>query len=458
MKNNTTASDRRISNAEYPDMQSRSAALYQRALNVLPGGNSRHTVYFPPYPLYAVRGQGARVWDADGVERIDLINNYSSLIHGHNHPRIVEAIINQASQLLSIALPTEQEIALAEIVCERLPGVDQIRFCNSGTEGVMFAIKAARAWTGRPKIAKIEGAYHGSDDTAGISTSPTPDKWGSPDVPSSVAPAGTGPGAALDVVILPMNDVAAGRSILRAHGTELAGVLLDPLVKNLGYEPASPEFIQMLREETSRCGALLIFDEVYSFRLGFNGAQGALGITPDITALGKVIGGGLPVGAVGGRADIMSALFDPRSGRAKLGHGGTFNANPMTMAAGAAAMQLFDRTAFDRLSALGERLRDGLREALRISGAPGTVKGSASMASLFHMDGEAHTYRDVAALIGSNPDAGKRAETFFRHMLNNGILMGAPGFFVLSTAVTEADIDHTIEEALKALRKMDRPS
>lgn len=442
----------------YPSNASNSAALYDRAVRVEPGGNSRHTVYFPPYPIYAVRAEGATVWDADGVARLDLINNYSALIHGHNHPEIVEAIIAQARQLLSVAMPTEQEVALAEQVCERLPGVDQVRFANSGTEGVMMAIKAARAYTGRAKIAKIEGAYHGSDDTVSVSVNPDPARWGDADAPAAVAPAGVGPGAASDVVILPMNQVETGRAILRAHAADLAGVILDPLVKNLGYEPASPAFVAMLREETTAAGALLIFDEVYSFRLGFNGAQGALGVTPDLTALGKVIGGGLPVGAVGGRAEIMTALFDPRAGRPRLNHGGTFNANPMTMAAGAVAMRLFDRAAFDRLSALGERLRDGLREAARVSGAPVTIKGAASMTSLSHLEAETHTYRDVVAAIRDNPQARIRGERFFHFLLNHGVMIGAQGFFVLSTALTEDDIDRVCDIALEGMRSLDTPA
>ncbi|HEY0105785.1 MAG TPA: aspartate aminotransferase family protein [Rhizomicrobium sp.] len=440
--------------APFPDAKSRSAALYERALRVLPGGNSRTTVFFPPYPVYAARASGSRVWDVDGVERIDFINNYSSLIHGHNHPVIVAAVIAQAQRLLSISLPTEEEIQLAEIVTARLPGVEQVRFCNSGTEGVMFAIKAARAYTGKAKIAKVEGAYHGSGDTASVSVNPSPALWGEPETPASVLGAGSGPGTGQDTVVIPMNDVENTRRILRRHAADLAGVILDPLVKNLGYAPASLEFVTMLREETAACGAMLIFDEVYAMRLGFNGAQGALGVLPDLTAMGKIIGGGLPVGAVGGRADIMTKLFDPR-GPAKLSHGGTFNANPMTMAAGVAAMELFDRAAFDRLSALGERLRAGLREAIRIAKVPGTVGGATSMVSLFHMDVQVATYRDAVAARRGNAQAGIRAETFFRHMLNHGVLMAAPGFFVLSTAITEDEVDHTIETALTALRSIE---
>jgi glutamate-1-semialdehyde 2,1-aminomutase len=438
----------------YPDTKSQSAELYERALRVMPGGNSRTTVFFPPYPIYAERALGSRVWDVDGVERIDFINNYSSLIHGHNHPKIVEAIVEQAHRLLSISLPTCEEVGLAEILTARMPAVDQVRFCNSGTEGVMFTIKAARAFTGRAKIAKVEGAYHGSGDTASVSVNPSSSLWGDPEMPASVVGAGSGPGTAADTIVIPMNDVENTRRILRRNAADLAGVIIDPLVKNLGYVQVTAEFIQMLRDETSACGAMLIFDEVYSMRLGFNGAQGALGIMPDLTAMGKIIGGGLPVGAVGGRRDIMSELFDPRQ-HAKVSHGGTFNANPMTMAAGIVAMNLFDRAAFDRLSLLGEKLRQGLREVIRIAKVPGTVGGATSMVSLFHVDANPVTYRDVVASRRSNAQAGVRAEKFFRYMLNHGVLMGAPGFFVLSTAITDDEVDYTIETALAALKTME---
>ncbi len=438
----------------FPNEKSKSAALYEQALKVLPGGNSRHTVFFQPYPIYAARGEGARIWDVDGVSRLDFINNYSALIHGHNHPEIVAAIIAQAQKLLAISLPTPNEIDLANIICERLPGVDQVRFTNSGTEGVMMSIKAARAYTGRRLIAKVEGAYHGSDDTASVSTNPNTALWGEELAPVSVPEMGSGPGAAADVILLPMNQTEASRAILRAHSAQLAGVIIDPLVKNLGYEMATPDYLAMLREETSSSGALLIFDEVYSLRLGYGGAQGATGIVPDLSAMGKIIGGGLPVGAVGGREDIMTALFDPRKGKAKLGHGGTYNANPMTMAAGAVAMRLFDRAAFDRLSALGDRLRAGLSEALAITRAEGSVRGATSMVGFFHMPGRGGTYRDTIRSRLAYPEAAVKAEKFFRYMLNNGVLMGAPGFFVLSTALTEGDIDYVLDHAVKALRTL----
>ncbi|NNM61000.1 MAG: aspartate aminotransferase family protein [Steroidobacteraceae bacterium] len=436
---------------KFPDSTSRSAALYARAAAVLPGGNSRHSVYFPPYPIYAHRGRGSRIWDVDGIERLDCVNNYSSLIHGHSHPAIVEAISRQAAELISVALPTESEVLLAELLIERLEAVERIRFCNSGTEAVMFALKAARAFTGRPLVAKIEGAYHGSGETASVSTMPDPARWGDREAPAAVPDSGSGPGVGHDVVVLSMNDVERGRRLIRANADRLAGVLIDPMVKNLAFMAATPEFVAMLREETERCGALLIFDEVYSLRLGFHGAHATLGVKPDVVALGKIIGGGLPIGAVGGRADLMDQLFDPRVG-AKLAHAGTFNANPLTMAAGVAAMKHFDETAFDRLGMLGERLRTGLREALRISGRAGTVTGAASMIGLFMTDSKIHNYRDLVTALIADPGIKRRGDALFRQLLNRGVFMGSQGFFVLSTANTAAEIDRIIEAVADSLR------
>jgi glutamate-1-semialdehyde 2,1-aminomutase len=439
----------------YPDFNSQSSQLYQRARKTLPSGSTRQAAFFKPYPIYAASGKGCRVTDVDGVERIDFVCNYSALIHGHCHPKIVEAIRKQAGELISIASPTRQEVRLAELVCERMPGIDRIRFCNSGTEGVMFTIKAARVYTGRPMIAKVEGAYHGSEDTASVSTSPMPDAWGDPQAPNSVPPPGATQHCAEAVVVMPMNDVEAARRIIGENRDQLAAVLIDPMVKNLGYERATPEFVSAIREETQKHGILLIFDEVYSFRLGYNGAQGELGINPDLTAMGKIIGGGLPVGAIGGSAAIMDELFDQTS-KPKLDHSGTFNANPMTMAAGAAAMELWTPEEFDRVSALGERAREGLRETISISGANAVVRGASSCIALFHFDPERelHTYRDTLGAMMEDPGMMERSYQFFVHMLNHGVLMTHYGFLLLSTAMTENDIDHLLEMSLAGLRKL----
>lgn len=287
--------------ALYPDATTRSALLFERARHVLPGGNSRHSIFFSPYPLYAVRGTGARVTDVDGVERIDFINNYTSLIHGHSHPRIKDAVVDQLGRLTAVGLPTESEICLAELLIERLPSVEQLRFTNSGTEAVMFAIKAARAFTGRPKIAKIEGCYHGSYDFAEISQTATPESWGPAQRPASVPVAAGEPQSVLDeVIILPWNDIAASRALIRKHASSLAAVLIDPMPSRIGMIEIDSGYAAMIREETRSIGALFILDEVLAFRLGYNGAQTRYNITPDITCLAKIIGGGFPVGAVGG--------------------------------------------------------------------------------------------------------------------------------------------------------------
>src|SRR5271168_4990332 len=252
----------------YPDPTSRSHQLYDRALSSLPGGNTRPTVYMKPYPIYAERGEGCRVWDVDGNSYIDCINNFTSLIHGHAHPQLIEAATKQLAIGSAFGLPTASEVDLAELIAQRLPSVEQVRFTNSGTEAVMMALKAARAFTGRPKIAKCEGAYHGSYDYAEVSLDPTPDTWGR-NAPVSVAYArGTPEKVLSDVLTIPFNDAEAAVSLIREHGAELACVLVDPMPKRAGLAPADTEYLEALRRITREVGALLIFDEVITFRLG----------------------------------------------------------------------------------------------------------------------------------------------------------------------------------------------
>jgi glutamate-1-semialdehyde 2,1-aminomutase len=260
-------------------------------------------------------------------------------------------------------------------------------------------------------------------------------------------------GVRANTIIMPANDVEAGRRILRQHGDDLAGVIIDPLTKNLGFLQVSDEFLKMVREETTALGALLIFDEVYSFRMGYNGAQGELGVIPDLTALGKVIGGGMPIGAVGGSKALMEELFDQRAG-ARMSHGGTFNANPMSMVAGAKAMELYDRAAHDRLAGLGERLRSGLRELLKLTGRPGTVTGAASMVGFFQTEAPLTDYRSMINVVMSDPTFGQTTDAFFRNMLNHGVYISSHGFMVLSTAMTEADIDFVLDKTELSLRAL----
>ncbi len=433
----------------YPDSSVRSKALHDRAKKSLPGGNTRTTVYMKPFPIYASHGEGCRVWDVDGVSRIDCINNFTSLIHGHAHPALNEAATKQLALGSAFGMPTESEIDLAELLASRLPSVEQVRFANSGTEAVMMALKAARAFTGRPKIAKCEGAYHGSYDYAEVSLDPTPEAWGR-NAPVSVAYAkGTPENVLADVVSIPFNDIDAAVSLIREHGPSLACVLVDPMPNRAGLAPADKAYLQALREVTREVGALLIFDEVITFRLGYHGAQGLWGIDPDLTTLGKIIGGGFPVGAIGGREDVM-AVFDPSAGKPALPHGGTFSANPVTMRAGLAAMELLDEAAFARLAAMGDAVRSGINEVFCRQGIPG---GAVGLGSLLKIHFTEKPVRDYRSAYMSDTES-RRLAAFNLNLLNNGILAASYGLMALSTPMTDADVQEIVSAVSNSLEAL----
>ena len=431
----------------YPDENSRSAALFERARRVMPGGNSRHGVFLTPYPAYAASGSGCRVTDVDGVERIDCVNNWSSLIHGHGNARVLDAVRQQMERLMAVGMPTESEIALAELLVDRLPAVDQIRFSNSGSEAVLFAIRAARAFTGRARVAKVEGAYHGNLDPMEVSVSPFGVDAGPAEAPRSMpACEGIPPNVLHDTVVLPFNDVESTEALLRAHAADLAAVVLDPVVSRMGMIAASDEYLQMVRSVTRELGILLIFDEVFSFRFGYHGAQGLFGVEPDLTALGKIIGGGLPVGATGGRAEVM-AVFDQTRPPLRVEHGGTYNANPLTMAAGLACMQQLTAAAFEHLDAMGARLQAGLRSALKAAGVAGQVRGQGSVVALAFGDKPARNFRELAYGQAERRLMGQ----LHRFLMNAGVQIVPYGMFVLSTPMTAADIDRVIDRVADGL-------
>ena len=297
----------------WPDRSSRSAHLYRRAAAVLPGGISRLQTWVDPYPIYARRGEGAYIVDVDGTRRLDLMNNFASLIHGHANPGVVAAATAAAAAGTCFAMPTEAEIAMAELLCGRVGSVDRVRFCNSGTEAVMIALKAARARTGRARIAKIEGAYHGMYDYAEVSLDPTPDNWGNE--PKSIRYAAGSPEAVLDdTVVFPYNETETAERILRDAGSTLAAILVDPAPAVFGMVPMAPAFAAMIQRVARDIGAKVIIDEVIAFRLDYHGAQTRFGIAPDYTTFAKIIGGGFPVGAVAGTEDAM-AVFSHLDGK-----------------------------------------------------------------------------------------------------------------------------------------------
>jgi glutamate-1-semialdehyde 2,1-aminomutase len=339
-------------------------------------------------------------------------------------------------------MPTPEEIDLAALLCERVPSAERVRFTNSGSEAVMIAVKGARAFTGRPKIAKFEGAYHGSYDYVEVSLGSTPETWGSLAAPASTAYSqGTPPAVLEDVVVLPFNHTEQAVARIEREASRLAAVVVDPVPNRVGLVPARTEFLQALRAVTKAHGIVLIFDEVISFRAGYHGAQGVLGVTPDMTTLGKIIGGGFPVGAVAGRADVM-AVFDPtRGGPPPAPHGGTFNANPVTMAAGLAAMRLLTPDAYARLADLGAKLRASLDDCFKQTGIPGRVTGLGSLFRLHAVDRELSDYRSTRATTVES----ERLVRLVRRLMEHGVLMSITGLGCLSTPMGDAELEGLVE-------------
>ena len=424
---------------DYKAKTGRSRELFEEALRVMPGGNSRTTTFFDPYPFYITRGEGARLWDADGVERLDFNGNYTSLILGHANPQVVKAVQDSAALGMSFPGPSEHEIRLAEILTRRIPTMEVIRFTNSGTEATMHAVRVARAFTGRSKIAKFEGAFHGTHDWVLVSVAPDPAVAGSRKRPKSVSwSSGVPPMVMKHVVVLPWNDTAACVKILEKQGSDIAALIVDPMLANGGMIPLREGFLEGLREATERLGILLIFDEVISFRVAPGGAQERFGVRPDLTTLGKIIGGGLAVGAFGGRADVMN-YYDPRGGAPRINHGGTFNANPLTMAGGVATLEQLTPAVYAKLDALGDRLRNGVRRLIRKRGYAGQISG---LGSLFWLH---HTKRRLSDYRSARPDDPQASVRTFMGLVNEGVLLTQRGLGACSAAMTEADVDRFVE-------------
>ena len=433
----------------YRSPHSRSRELYRRAAGVMPGGNTRHSIAMAPYPIYAASGAGCRVTDVDGDERIDFLNNYTSLVLGHADPIVTAAVERRVALGTAFTMPTREDVELAELLTERIPYVDQIRFCNSGSEAVMLAVKAARAFTGRHKIAKFEGAYHGIYDYVQVSEGPTADEWGEADAPRSITEAGTPPSVADDVVILPWNRFETCRQRIAQYASELAAVLVDPMPLGIGMIQPHPGFLEMLREETARHGILLVADEVLNFRISYHGAAHAFGMEPDLASFGKIIGGGFPVGAVGGSRRVMS-VFD-HTGRLKIHHGGTFNANPVTITAGLETMRQMTREAFARLNNLGDYIRARLTRMFRDRGLAAQVCGRASMFVAHLNSGELVDYRSIKGFSRTNPVYGELCH----EMLGRGFMMSPRGVFgCLSTPMREREADafvNALDESIQHL-------
>jgi glutamate-1-semialdehyde 2,1-aminomutase len=359
--------------AAYRAQNPGSSALFERAGRVMPGGDTRFSLTLAPFSTYFREAAGSWLTDVDGNRYLDLVNQATAMIHGHAHPAVVAAASDQVARGTGWSGPNPHQVRLAELIAERVPSMAQVRFTNSGTEAVAMMVKVARAFTGRDLVLKLGATYHGSADFLEFGPDPAD--------PTHAVPTMEGVPRNLDrnLVIGRFNDTDGVVSLIEQHGDALAAVVLTPML-SVGFVEPAPGFLEALREATARHGALLLFDEVICFRVAPGGAQQRYGVTPDMTALGKIIGGGFPVGAFGGSPELM-ALTDP-NGTMRVAHAGTYNGNPVTSAAGVAAMELLTPAAYDRLEAVGEALRAGLRSIVAETGAPFRVSGVASLAGL----------------------------------------------------------------------------
>jgi glutamate-1-semialdehyde 2,1-aminomutase len=380
------------------------------------------------------------VVDADGVERIDCIGNYSALILGHRHPAVVAAIAAQLELGTAFSAPSEREIELAELLCQRIGSVERLRFTSTGTEATMYAMRVSRAVTGRHVLARFEGGYHGTHDFAQVSTHPNPAVAGDPRRPVAVADSpGIPPSVLNTTLVLPFNDLESSQALLTERADEVAAVIVEPVMGS--GVPAEAEFLEGLRVITRELGILLIFDEVISLRLGHGGAQAAYAVEPDLTTMGKIIGGGLPVAAFGGAAKVMDIL-DPET-PLSMEQAGTYNGNPLGAAAGAATMHELTHGAIEQLNAAGDRLRTDLREVFAGHDLAAQVVGMGSLLAVHFTDREVRNYRDVAS---GDPALLRR---FVLGMLNEGVFLAPRGMMALSTPMTDDDLEAVVRAAAR---------
>ncbi|MCP4443721.1 MAG: glutamate-1-semialdehyde 2,1-aminomutase [Myxococcales bacterium] len=422
-----------------------SEALFERANAVIPGGvNSpvRACSSVGAPPLFITHGDGCHVYSADGDRYIDLIGSWGPLILGHAHSDVLDAVKETLSEGTSFGAPTEAEVEFAEVLCEALPSLDKVRAVNSGTEATMTAVRLARGFTGRNKLIKVDGGYHGHADFLLVAAGSGAATLG---IPGS---AGVSEGAAQDTVLVPYNDLAALEKVFEEMGDEVAAIIIEPVAGNMGVVPPADGYLQGIRDLTTKHGALFIMDEVMtSFRVAYGCAQGRYDVKPDLTCLGKVVGGGLPLAAFGGRGDIMDAL-------APVGpvyQAGTLSGNPLAVIAGLKTLELLRRPqSYERLEELGARLEAGLLAAAKDAGIPACINRVGSMQTLFFQEGPVANYDDA-----KKSDT-ERFAKYFRAMRERGVFLPPSQFeaMFLSLAHSDEEVDEIIAAARESMASL----
>ena len=419
----------------------KSDQLMERAERLMPGGVNSPVRAFRAvggHPLFIARAEGSRVFDADGNGYVDYIGSWGPAILGHAHPKVVQSVVETAAKGLSFGAPTEGEVRFAEAIIERYPSIQMMRCVSSGTEATMSALRLARGFTGRDVIVKFDGAYHGHSDSLLVKAGSGAATFGNPDsagVPASIVE---------NTATLPYNDGAALRELFARDGQRIAAVIVEPVAGNMGCVPPQPQFLDTILELCTAHGALSIFDEVMTgCRVARGGAQGLFGMTPDLTCLGKIVGGGLPLAVYGGRADVMQRV-------APIGpvyQAGTLSGNPIAVNAGLSTLAELDEHSYERLEALGSRLQTGFERVLRDTNTPGVVQRVGSMLTLFFHRGPVRSWLDAVACDT------KRFGAWHRGLVTRGVYWPPSQFEAafISLSHTEQDIDLTIEAARAAL-------
>ena len=430
----------------YADARPNSRRLHTEACKYMPGGDTRTATFFLPFPNFIKYGDGAYMYDEDGFKLLDFQNNYTSLIHGHAHPETVEAVREQIAKGSAYTAPFEKQIELSAILTQRFPSVDMIRYTNSGTEANMHALRIARAYTGKAKIIKTEGGYHGTTDLFEASVDPNIKKAGTLDqikvIPES---RGVSENALKDVLVVPFNDIERTRKMIEEHHRETACIIIEPIMGSAGQITPDLEYLKFLREITEQYHIVLIFDEVVTGRLSLGGAQKFYGVTPDLTTMGKIIGGGTPVGAFGGKQEIMQ-MYDPRE--KKMYHSGTFNGNAVTMAAGLATMKAYNQEAVDYVNGLGTLFKEGVLKIYDKLGLNMKISGAGSIYNILFTDKEVKNYRDVAS---AHEELNK---VLYMSLLTKGVFDAERGMFCMSTDMTKEDIRFGLDTLETSLREM----